>query len=285
LAGLVALHLLAIKTLNAVTMVLILQLAVGVALGHHLAVRRLTGSFRLDFALAKEIFAYSMKTQLSHAAQTTNLRLDQLAMSIFLAPSELGIYAVACAAPTLVTFGSTALATVVLPDVARRPTVVRGSTLIRYFRMNLLVLCGLAAAAVAVAPAIVPMLYGSDYRASVLPLQILCVAAVFQGTNDVLSGGLRGMNAPGLVAGSQGVSMAVTAVGLYLLLTKYGAVGAAITSLLAYGTASIFLAGALLKRIRAASSSLLPTLLDVRTLAGIFRRPRHCSPQGLSERR
>ena len=57
---------------------------------------------------------------------------------------------------------------------------------------------------------------------------------VFVGLNQVLYNGASALGRPGLPAYGEGISMAITGIGLYLLLPCYGYVGAAIISSIAY---------------------------------------------------
>jgi O-antigen/teichoic acid export membrane protein len=57
---------------------------------------------------------------------------------------------------------------------------------------------------------------------------------VMIGLNQVLYNGSSALGRPGLPSIAEGISMVVTAIGLYLLLPRYGFIGAAIISSIAY---------------------------------------------------
>jgi O-antigen/teichoic acid export membrane protein len=54
------------------------------------------------------------------------------------------------------------------------------------------------------------------------------------GLNQVLYNGASALGRPGLPSCAEGISMGITAIGLYLLVPRYGYIGAAIISSIAY---------------------------------------------------
>jgi len=64
---------------------------------------------------------------------------------------------------------------------------------------------------------------------------------VYLGLNQVLFEGARALEQPSLPSYAESISMAVTCGGLYLLLPRFGFIGAAIASTLAYSTACILM--------------------------------------------
>lgn len=191
-----------------------------------------------DSDLARQMASYGIKTQLSNVVESLNLRLDQLVMSLFLAPASLGLYVVAVNFSGLLNPISHATAIVALPAVARsnRAQVVHQLGIL--FRGNLLTQLFLGGGLIIALPLLLPLLVGKAYSEAVAPAQVLALGAVFLGMNDVLSEALRGLNRPGVPAVAQAISLALTVVLLYALLPTMGVLGAALTSLIAY--AAIF---------------------------------------------
>jgi O-antigen/teichoic acid export membrane protein len=147
----------------------------------------------------------------------------------------LGKYVVAVAMASTVGPIYTTLAIVALPQVTRQPDAAAGGReSVRYFQLGVLVGGPLLLLAALLMPWLLPLLFGDQYPGAVLPAQILMIAALSQGTDIVLSNCLRGLGRPGLPAIGEGAGVLVTVVLLFVLLPLLGAVGAALTSLLAY---------------------------------------------------
>ena len=108
--------------------------------------------------------------------------------------------------------------------------------------MNLSILLVASAVLLIMLPFIIPLLYTSRFRSSILPAEILIVATLLLGIGMVLGAGLRGMGRPEEVSKAEALAFGVTFVGLMVLLPRLGIVGAALTSLAAYGTSVTFLA-------------------------------------------
>jgi O-antigen/teichoic acid export membrane protein len=97
-----------------------------------------------------------------------------------------------------------------------------------------------------VSPWLVPTVFGSGYESAVTTLWVLVPAAVVFIVNQVMEEILRGRGLPSVPAIAEGAGALVTIVLLLLLVPKFGIIGAAIASGIAYSV----VAGLLLKRIR-----------------------------------
>jgi O-antigen/teichoic acid export membrane protein len=224
-----------------VVLLLCLQILVSNVAGLLLSAKYLqaTGTVELDFL--RTVLAYGLKTQLAHGGQVMNSRADQLIMSLVLRPEELGFYAIAVAAAAPITLASSAIARIALPDVAQRSSDAHVERLLKLVRASTVCLLTCVVPALFVLPIVIPFLFGSGFAKATPAAMVLAVSAVFLGTNEVLSEGLRAMNRPGTVAAAQWLGLAVTGPALYLLLPKFGATGAALSSLLAYNASFLWL--------------------------------------------
>src|SRR5437870_3219712 len=98
-----------------------------------------------------------------------------------------------------------------------------------------------------IVPWLIPFAFGRDFGGAVLACRILLPGAVALGLSQVLYDGARALGHPALPAHAEGCSLIVTLGCLYLLVPRFGFVGAALASTLAYGT-SLVAAFVLLKR-------------------------------------
>jgi O-antigen/teichoic acid export membrane protein len=88
---------------------------------------------------------------------------------------------------------------------------------------------------------IVPAIYGAKFEPAVLPARIILVALALDGVAGVVTGFLYGIGRPGLNSVAMGAGLVATVVLDLLLIPRFGAEGAAITSAIAYLTATFTL--------------------------------------------
>jgi O-antigen/teichoic acid export membrane protein len=230
-AGLAGVHTYALAYITA-------QLS-GAVLATALVLWRIRPRLAWSGPLLKPLFAYGGKAYISSVVAQTNLRLDQMIMSAVVPFAELGKYVVAVAMSSTVAPLYTTLAIVALPQVTRHNEAEAGGReSVRYFQLGVLAGVPVMIVAALAMPWLLPLLFGSQYPGAVLPAQILMLATLSQGMNVILGNCLRGLGRPGLPAIAEGIGVVVTVALLWLVLPVLGAVGAALTSLLAYSAAA-----------------------------------------------
>jgi O-antigen/teichoic acid export membrane protein len=111
----------------------------------------------------------------------------------------------------------------------------------RVIRVTVVAALVLTAAAFVLTPVALPFLFGSAFRAAVPAALVLVIANGVNAVNLVLADGLRGLGRTRTLLISEIAGLAVTAVMLWALLQPFGAIGAAVTSLVAYATVSAVL--------------------------------------------
>ena len=177
---------------------------------------------------------FGYRTQATNITSYFNQRIDQLALSLFVPPRQLGLYAVAVTLSSVVT---------VFPQAAGIVTFSRGAgqsgdhakaTIGVSFRASLLWLLVCCSALYVLSPFLIRLVFGAAFDPSIVACRILLPGALMIGLNQVLYNGASALGRPALPSYAEGVSMAVTAIGLYLLVPRYGYIGAAIVSSVAY---------------------------------------------------
>jgi len=177
---------------------------------------------------------FGSRTQATNIASYFNQRIDQLALSLFVPPQQLGFYAVAVTLSSMAT---------VFPQAAGIVTFSRGSgqsgdhakaTIGVSFRASLLWLLVCCSVLYVLSPFLIRLVFGAAFDQSIVACRILLPGALMIGLNQVLYNGASALGRPALPSYAEGVSMAVTAIGLYVLVPRYGYVGAAIVSSVAY---------------------------------------------------
>lgn len=238
--GLGGLFLLKRPSLSNVVGVQILGVALAFLGGYALLFVKEHVHFATNKQAWKDLLSYGWKSQLSNVTYYINQRLDQLLLSIFVAPRDLGLYVVAVTVSTALSFFPEASAMVTLAagsnvEPARARIVIASS-----FRSSLVWMVLGCSALFVLVPWLIPFAFGASFKGSVLACRILLPGAVVLGLDRVLYDGARSMGHPALPSYAEGLAMIVTGGGLYLLLPRLGFLGAAIASTVAY-TASFAL--------------------------------------------
>ena len=183
---------------------------------------------------------YGLKTQFESVNTYINQRADQLLLSLFLPPRELGLYVVAVTLSSVVAFFPQAIGILTLANGSNLLPTEAKQTIAQSFRLSfawLFVTCGVI---FVLAPWLVTLLFGTRFAGAVLACRILLPGTLFLGLRQVLYEGARALGKPTVPSYAEGVGTLVTVVGLYLLLPRFGFVGAAIASTFAYGTSLSF---------------------------------------------
>lgn len=196
--------------------------------------------FRSD--LVRPLLDYGGRSWLASIPAMMNARLDQLIMSLFIAPTALGYYAIAVVWAGITLPVSSAIANTAFAHVVGASTDRDSHPIaVRAFRYGLFANLIAAGALGISTPLLLPVLFGSQFMPSVVPAIVLVVASVPSGMNYILSDSLRGLNRPLEPAIAEGVGLLMTGLGLAILLPILGIVGAAIASLLSYFTTFVVL--------------------------------------------
>jgi O-antigen/teichoic acid export membrane protein len=184
--------------------------------------------------LAAEITVFGSKGQLGGMITLLNLRLDFAILGALAGPAVLGAYAVASKYAEILRLPGTALTWVTYPEFAG---MAAERALARARRLVVpALLCFTAAAGplLLLAGPVIGLLYGSDFHDAVTPARILLLGMLLGGAAGVASGFLYGRGRPGLNSLALALGLVVTTVLDVLLIPRFGAVGAAYASTVAY---------------------------------------------------
>lgn len=198
--------------------------------------------WRPDVQIAKGLLGYGWRVHLGSIASQANLRLDQMLMSIFLPSRELGLYVVAVSVSGIVNLAASTLGIVAFPHIANMASAPgKRQALGRFVRLGLLLSVLAAVGAFRLTPWLLDMFFTSAYLPAVAMTRVLIVASIPLGLNTLLQAGLKGYGRPLAASQAELLGLGVTGLALWVLLQRYGALGAAWASLLAYSVVGIFL--------------------------------------------
>jgi O-antigen/teichoic acid export membrane protein len=232
--GLTGLFLFHRSSLNGVIYSQLAGYAMALAIGWVLVWTALRPHWQWNRLAIPRLIDYGYRIQATNLASLFNQRIDQLILSLIIPPRQLGFYAVAVTLSTSVTVFSVAVGVVTFSHGSNQDSEHAKATIGRSFRASLIWLLLACSALYAFAPFLIRLVFGPAFEGSILACRILLPGAVMIGMNQVLYNGSSALGRPGLPSCAEGVSMAVTAVGLYLLVPHYGYIGAAIVSSIAY---------------------------------------------------
>jgi O-antigen/teichoic acid export membrane protein len=234
-AGLVALAIASELTVTSAMFAYLASQVVTVLIAAILVLPSTGSPSRPEKPLARAMLAYGWRSQLSTISNLLNERVDQLVISIALAPASLGLYVVAWTMTSLSSMIGFSVTYAALPRVAQADSAAE-----RQARAHEYVFLTFASTAVVtipvflLAPEILRIVFGSDFVGATDVTRVLLVASIALGTGRVLEAVLKGVNRPLHAGLAEGAGLTVTAVGLAALLPTLGLMGAAITSLAAY---------------------------------------------------
>lgn len=186
--------------------------------------------------LGKDLALYGLRGWGGVFAYLVNYRLDQALLVVLVAPAQLGFYAVAVSLAELPQTAFMQMKNILFAESAARDSML---LIARACRLLLLITVVLALIGMAVAPFAIPIMFGRDFEPAVRMSQILLAGTVPFLTDSIISAGMLSLGLPGRRSIGSIIGAVVTVVGLVVLCPRYGAIGAAWTSLIAYSTASV----------------------------------------------
>jgi len=236
-------------------------LALAAALG--LLAWRVGPGWRWNPAACAALLRFGWRSHLSSLTSYVNQRSDQLLLSLFVAPHDLGLYVVAVALATATGFFPQAVGIVTMATGSNLGPAEARRVIARSFRLTLAALSPGCAAVYVLCPWLIGLAYGPAYASAVTACRILLPGTVALGLNQVLYDGARALERPALPSYAEGLSAVVTALGLILLLPRFGFLGAAVASTAAYTASLAFMLQLARARLQ----------LGVRELLGVFPSP------------
>ena len=223
-------------------------------------------------AVLRDMLGFGLRGHGANIAHHLFLRFDVYAVNALVGTAGVGFYSLSTSLAEKLWIPINALLTSSTGKIAGLPHEESALLTARVARTALLMMLGVALPFGVVSPWLVPFLYGDEFAASVLPLQILLPGTLGFALMLVLNLYILGqMERPGLLSIIAWAELAIS-VPLYLVLISWlGIVGAAIASTLTYllaagWTVRIFLRDSGLK----AGEVLLPRRADLQDYARVL---------------
>lgn len=196
--------------------------------------RRVPLQGRADRELAKRMAGFGWRNQVGGVLGLVNLRLDFLVLGAIAGPAAVGIYAVASKLAELLRLPALALTWVAYPKIARLGPQAVVARVRRLGPQLLATGLGGAVLLAAVAVPTLPWVYGREFSSARWPALIIVAGLVVEPWAGLATGYLLGTGRPGLNSWLQGVGVIATLVLDVVLIPRFGVVGAAVASAVAY---------------------------------------------------
>ena len=188
-----------------------------------------------DRSLARGLWGYGLRSHTSSVPLMLNTRVDQLLISLVLAPVQLGLYVVAVTLTSITSLIGSSVAMVSLPTIARlEDEEARRALARRHISLTMLVSAAVTVPLVLLARPLIEVFFGAAFAGAVDAARVLLAAAGVLATGRVLASILKAVGRPLDPGKAELLGLLVTVVSLAVLLPAFGIVGAAIASLLAY---------------------------------------------------
>lgn len=171
-----------------------------------------------------KLLGYGTRVWFGALAGVLLSRVDQLLIAPLSNPAELGIYVVAVAIAELVLVFNNAVRDVYFAEESRAPDMAR---IAQAARVSTIITFGLAVGAAVVSMWGIPLLFGDEFAAAIVPTWILLAAIVLGNPGSLAGAGLSAYGRPDLRSWSLLVALAANVAAVVLLVPALGAVGAA----------------------------------------------------------
>lgn len=227
---------------------------------------------RLDWSILREALSYGFRGQIGNVLQFFNYRLDVVILGWFRDLSEVGLYSLAVSIGEFLWYVPNAGAMVIFPKTAASGRRAGQLTPVAFRIIGVLTALSAAAFYIAAPPAIA-LVYGADFRGSVLPLFWLLPGIVCLGASKILSADLAGRGRPEINSIGAAISLIVTVALDLLFIPRYGMVGAAAASTLSYLTTLLYTLWAYRQVLGSSSAGLFEFgSADLRAFQSAFER-------------
>ena len=198
-----------------------------------------TGIAFPSLALLVESIRFGVRAWAGGLARSVNTRIDQLLMAYLSTQAALGVYAVAVNVSEALQYLPGAIAMAFAPAVAATAAGERRERTMRTFRGALLITLVTIPPAMVLGALLLPVVFGDEFRASIVPFLILAPGAIGFLAMRVFTTALLGAALPGR-SSVPPVAALVTGIVLDLvLMPPYGATGAAIASTAAFAVGGL----------------------------------------------
>lgn len=188
----------------------------------------------------KPFLKFSGIGHLSNVINFFNYRLVLWIIAVYLDNYQLGLFALASGLTQLLGFISNPLSQVLMPFLSSSTGEERKQLFVRFARLHFTLMIFMSIFAFLVAPPLIPILYGEEFGASILPFWILLIGAILSGQTKIFASLMIANDQIKYNLYATIIGFLLTFVSNFLLVKWYGIEGAAWAQTITYS--GIFLA-------------------------------------------
>ena len=181
---------------------------------------------RPHLPLLRESIGFGLRAWVGHLASFLNLRVDQIILGVIATQAALGIYAAAVNGSEVLLYFPAAVATTLVPTLARSDPTTRHEQALRTFRLLAITSAASIVAAAILGPVMLPLLFGPRFQTSVPPVLWLLPGVLGFSASRVFSSALLASTAAGRSSVGSITALGVGVVLDFILIPPFGAVGA-----------------------------------------------------------
>lgn len=197
---------------------------------------------RPSWATLRMMLPYAWRTASTAAATSVTKRIDQVLLVAVVATAELGRYAVAVAVASVTSVLTSGLALALFGHLRDETSPARALARYRRSLLTTVLLSSAVALSLAiVAPLLLELVFGSEFRPAATALRLLLLGAVAYDVLVVMGTKLYSDGRPGEAARAALVGAVITVVGLVVFVPRFGIEGAAGVTSVAYVVEVVFL--------------------------------------------
>jgi len=191
---------------------------------------------RWSYDVLRSTLSFGLRGYIGNVLQFFNYRIDMFILNYFLGPTSVGIYAVSVRLAELLWYLPNAVGFVIFPKAAASKPEEMNVFTPRVFRITLgLTALGALGLALVGRP-VINLVFSSAFVSAFIPMLVLLPGVVLLGGAKVLTNELAGRGYPHYNSLNAGLALILTVVLDLALIPRYGVVGAALTSSIAYTT-------------------------------------------------
>lgn len=224
------------------------------------------------FALIRRLASYGARGAGGVVAGLISWRIDQALLALFVGPAAIGYYAVSVNLAEVPAIVLSSVRTIAFTESASSSDLDIVARMSRVMGFLSLVVSALV---IVLAEPIVVILLGDAFQPAVAITRVLVLGTFPLVVERMLGSGLLATDRPGLRSLGPVVAAVLTLVGLFVLVPRYGAIGAAYVSLIAY-TVKLVVTAVALSRTGGVpvGKMLIPSRTDFSWMRGQFSRIR-----------
>jgi O-antigen/teichoic acid export membrane protein len=203
--------------------------------------KQFTPTLKDLFLSSKLLLGYGVRAWGADLLSTVASQIDRVLVVGMLDPRAMGLYVVAQSAAGVLGVLPSAVAPVTLPRSSGGSNAEILELTGRAVRVTLFVMIAAAIPLLVFGRVLLQLVYGSGFKAAALVLPFLIVEAILDGLTSVLSQAFLAAGFPGTVTILQGCGLVTSIPLLYLLIPRYGLMGAGCALMLATTARFIFI--------------------------------------------